>query len=162
MGQKQSVDDYARSDAGSEVFSVGGASQWSSNSNGTDQAAIPLGVAPAISTAEFSFVPYLSRRDCTRILGSAPVGAYLLFTDPSGAANLAVRMADRLLRLKLRKDAEGITLVAPTGQPQPAFGRLIDLLLYYAVEREGVSVRLALPCFDFSTLREEDDATAKR
>eukprot|EP00045_Choanoeca_perplexa_P011636 m.124303 g.124303 ORF g.124303 m.124303 type:complete len:686 (+) comp15703_c0_seq2:254-2311(+) len=162
MGQKQSVDDYARSDAGSEVFSVSGASQWSNNSNGSDQAAIPIGVAPAISTAEFSFIPYLSRRDCTRILGSAPVGAYVLFSDPSGGANLAVRMSDRLQRLKLRKDAAGITLQVPTGQPQPAFGRLIDLLLYYAVDREGVGLRLALPCFDFSTLREEDDATTRR
>eukprot|EP00730_Choanoeca_flexa_P012588 TRINITY_DN4427_c0_g1_i1.p1 TRINITY_DN4427_c0_g1~~TRINITY_DN4427_c0_g1_i1.p1 ORF type:complete len:692 (+),score=145.44 TRINITY_DN4427_c0_g1_i1:222-2297(+) len=161
MGQKQSIDDYGTMDRQSVAVSQSG-SQWSAGSYGPNQNAIPIGVAPAISTAEFPFVPYLSRKDCIRILEDAPVGAYVLFTDPSGRGNIAVRMPDRLLRLKLRKSAEGVAIHMPGSPPQPPFRRLVDLLLYYAVERDDIAVRLALPCFDFSTLREEDEATLER
>ena len=144
-----------------DQISISAASHWSTQTAGID--AIQLGVAVPSGDTAFPYVPVLSRAECVAILSPSPAGSYILFADGRGRTYIAIRQRDVLLRV-LVVHGEGGYRVQPapdsenaiTDANQPLFARLVDLLLYYATWRAGVSFRLALPLFDLSAL--QDDA----
>lgn len=159
MGNDQSSPNGLKRHQSADRLSVGAGSQWSTQTSGLD--AIPLKEAVHTGDKDFPFVPPMTRTECVAVLAPAPTGSYMVFADGLGRVFLAVRLRDVLLRVRVTRSAEGYRLKpVPDSEnaitaAQPAFVRLIDLLLYYATTRPGVSFRLALPCFDLSALQDE-------
>jgi hypothetical protein len=143
-----------------DQISLSAASHWSTQTAGID--AIHLGVATPSGDTAFPYVPVLTRSECVAILAPSPAGSYILFADGKGHSYIAIRQRDVLLRvLVVHGDGGYHVEPAPDSENaistgQPLFARLVDLLLYYATWRPGVTFRLALPLFDLSAL--QDDA----
>lgn len=112
-------------------------------------------------SAPFSYVPFRTKEEVVNLLSPLPDGTYTLYRGEDNHVYVAVRhMAIRRAELVLAADGSGVSLapadkVGSVGLPQPAFGRVIDLLLFYAVPRPNVAFRLALPAFDFSSLQDD-------